>query len=84
MLRERTFKPGDVANETGVYLVSHDRHRLPHEVIVLRGERFPRCANCSEAVIFELFYAAPFLSSSYKEVLPALDDEANAHSALSS
>jgi len=76
MPSERTFKPGDVAKETGVYLVSHDGHRLPHEVIVLRGEQFPRCAKCSEAVIFELFHAAPFLCSSYKEVLPALDDEA--------
>jgi len=72
----RTFKPGDIAIETGVYRVAHAQHRLPHEVVVLRGDRFPKCAKCSEAVSFELFYSAPFLFSVYKEVLPVLDDDA--------
>jgi hypothetical protein len=71
----KTFKPGDVAVETGVYRVSHAQHRLPHEVVVLRGDRFPRCAKCTGAVNFELFYSAPFVVSSYKHALPVLDDD---------
>ncbi len=75
MQLSKTFKPGDVAVETGVYRVSHAQHRLPHEVVILRGDRFPRCAKCTGAVIFELFYSAPFVVSSYKNVLPVLDDD---------
>ena len=72
----KTFKPGDVAIETGVYRVSHTQHRLPHEAVILRGDRFPRCAKCTGAVSFALFYSAPFVVSTYKNALPVLDDDA--------
>jgi hypothetical protein len=72
---DKVLKPGDVAVETGVYRVSHAQHRLPHEVVVLRGDRFPRCAKCIGDVSFELFYSAPFVVSSYKKFLPVLDDD---------
>jgi uncharacterized membrane protein len=72
----KTFKPADIAVESGVYRVVHAQHRLPHEVVVLRGDRFPRCAKCTGAVSFELFYAAPFVVSTYKNALPVLDYDA--------
>jgi len=49
-----TFATDAVAPRTGVYRVIHDAHRLPHEVVILKGERFPRCGRCSEAVRFTL------------------------------
>ena len=79
-MRLPTFKAGEIAIETGVYRVSHDQHRLPHEVVVLRGEQFPKCAKCSDAVYFELFYAAPLLHSTFKELLPVIDEDASEHS----
>lgn len=32
----------------------HSQHRLPHEVTLLKGESFPPCAKCKNAVQFEL------------------------------
>ncbi len=72
----KTFGPADIAVESGVYRVAHTQHRLPHEVVVLRGDRFPRCAKCNGAVSFELFYSAPFVVSTYKNALPVLDYDA--------
>jgi hypothetical protein len=43
-----------MAPVTGVYKVTHAGHRLPHEVLILKNERFPRCAKCSYAVAFTL------------------------------
>ncbi len=73
------FQTGALAPETGIYRVVHVSHRLPHEVVVLKGERFPRCAKCDDAVLFDLVHAAPDL---YQHTphrvyeLPVLDDEA--------
>jgi methylthioribose-1-phosphate isomerase len=39
--------------------VFHDKHRLPHEVTLLKDETFPRCSQCGAAVEFELIRAAP-------------------------
>jgi len=72
---DEQFKPGDSCLETGIYRVFHDQHRLPHEVVVLRGDSFPRCAKCTEGVSFVLFYSAPMLLSSFKDVLPVIDDD---------
>jgi hypothetical protein len=44
--------------QSGIYRVRHSKHRLPHEVTLLRDERFPRCAKCDSAVVFELVKAA--------------------------
>jgi hypothetical protein len=73
------FQTGALAPETGIYRVVHVSHRLPHEVVILKGERFPRCAKCNHAVLFDLVHAAPDL---YQHIpyrvyeLPVLDDEA--------
>jgi hypothetical protein len=55
------LKTGDIVPETGIYLVVHASHRLPHEVVILAGERFPRCCRCSESVLFSLLHSAPDL-----------------------
>jgi len=49
-----SFRAGSVAPSSGVYLVRHYQHRLPHEVTVLKGESLPRCNKCGEQVVFEL------------------------------
>jgi hypothetical protein len=39
---------------SGVYRVTHDEHRLMHEVTLLASERFPLCKQCKRQVRFEL------------------------------
>jgi hypothetical protein len=79
-----SFQTGAPVPETGIYRVVHVSHRLPHEVVILKGERFPRCAKCDGAVLFDLVHAAPDL---YQHTphrvyeLPVLDDEAEARQA---
>jgi hypothetical protein len=54
----RTFETGEIAPETGIYLVVHSAHRLPHEVVVIKEQRFPKCQKCGDAVLFELLHTA--------------------------
>ena len=61
---EGRFTTGCIAPETGIYRVVHAGHRLPHEVIILRGQVFPKCSKCSGSVLFELAHAAPDLFQS--------------------
>ncbi len=75
-----TFKTGEKISESGVYKVIHQQHRLPHEVTLLKGETFPRCAKCGDRVEFELVHAAPYQRSGTNFqvqlfALPDLDDE---------
>ena len=51
------FKTGTVIPDSGIYRVLHSAHRLPHEVSLLEGERFPKCQKCAEAVTFKLIRA---------------------------
>jgi len=53
MLRGQ-FKTGTVIPKNGIYRVTHSAHRLPHEVTLLKGEKFPKCQKCSDAVAFKL------------------------------
>jgi hypothetical protein len=48
------YKSGDEAPESGVYTVTHDRHRPNHVATVFKGERFPACAQCGSLVRFTL------------------------------
>lgn len=61
---EEIFRTGELAPETGIYRVVHTGHRLPHEVVILKGQRFPRCSKCTSSVLFELAHAAPDLFQS--------------------
>jgi hypothetical protein len=59
---EDVFRPGDLVSESGVYAVVHDQHRQRHYATVLKGERFPLCARCGEAVRFMLMRPATPIS----------------------
>jgi hypothetical protein len=45
---------GDKILESGIYRVYHRKHRLPHEVTLLRDQLFPKCVKCEDSVYFEL------------------------------
>lgn len=62
------YKPGNTVPESGIYLVTHRRHRPRHQSLLLKGQRFPRCRTCGEAVRFQPFQVA---SSFQKEVRPS-------------
>src|SRR5258708_19615265 len=48
------FKSGKKVSSSGIYRVSHRRHRLPHEVTLVAGDVFPPCARCGDQVRFTL------------------------------
>jgi DNA-binding response OmpR family regulator len=50
----RMFNSGDLVPKNGLYAVTHSSHRLPQEVALLRGQRFPGCSHCSAAVGFQV------------------------------
>jgi hypothetical protein len=51
------FRTDGIVPQSGIYKVRHRKHRLPHEVSLFRDQRFPRCAQCQNAVVFELVRA---------------------------
>lgn len=75
----RQFRCGEKIPEGGIYRVVHDTHRLAHEVTLLCGQLFPKCAKCEDLVYFELVRSVPdtaldgFKVALY--VLPVADDE---------
>lgn len=62
---------------TGIYRVIHAEHRLPHEVILFKEEKFPRCSKCQDRVRFELVYPAEeiYADSSFRVVVHELPGE---------
>jgi hypothetical protein len=77
----QAFETGAIVPETGIYRAVHTAHRLPHEVVILKGEHFPRCSRCADAVLFDLIHAAPDLYSHHVQriyELPVLDEESAA------
>jgi hypothetical protein len=59
----KKIKVGDEVPESGIYRVIHRQHRVPHEVTLLQGEKFPPCDLCDDAVVFKLLRLAPQLAS---------------------
>lgn len=53
------YGTGQAIPKSGIYTVFHAQHRLPHEVTLLEGETFPRCAKCGNLVEFVLDQSAP-------------------------
>jgi len=51
---KKAFAPGEEITESGIYRASHNAHRLMHDVTLLRGQKFPRCKECGDAIRFEL------------------------------
>jgi hypothetical protein len=58
-MSDDVFQPTNEILESGVYQVQHYRHRLYHEVTILRGDTFPLCSECGNNVRFRLVKAAP-------------------------
>jgi len=52
------YETGTVVPVTGIYRVVHSAHRLPHEAVIIQGQRFPKCQKCAHAVLFELMHPA--------------------------
>lgn len=80
--KKHALRTGEPITASGIYRVVHREHRLPHEVTLLRGEEFPKCSRCLDAVIFELVRAVTFTEESLEYQpqirlyeLPALDDD---------
>jgi hypothetical protein len=48
---------GSRVSRTGVYRITHRGHRQPHEATLRKGETFPRCSLCGDAVMFEFIEA---------------------------
>ena len=49
----KRYKSGQVVPRDGIYRVTHQKHRLPHESVLTRGMRFPACKVCGDKVRFE-------------------------------
>ncbi len=74
------FHTEEIVRQSGIYKVRHKKHRLPHEVTLLRDQYFPRCAQCDTAVIFELVRAVmdeaeTGTSQIHLYELPAIEDD---------
>lgn len=77
---ETRFATGTVIPESGIYQAIHRAHRLPHEVILFAGEKFPRCAKCRDEVTFKLVYPAKEVRADHRSrvvlnELPELEDD---------
>lgn len=77
------FRTGERITRSGIYKVIHRKHRLPHEVTLLRDQFFPRCAKCQDQVEFELVRGVElpereneFSARIHLYELPVLDDAA--------
>jgi hypothetical protein len=82
LVKRPRFHTEEVVRQSGIYEVRHKKHRLPHEVTLLRDQYFPRCAKCDTAVVFELVRAvideseySTFSSRIRLYELPALEDD---------
>lgn len=56
-LLQLTFQSQERVPASGVYRVAHGEHRLPSEVTLLQGNRFPRCSACAADVRFRFLRA---------------------------
>lgn len=73
------YRTGERIPETGIYRVTHNQHRLSHQVVMFMGQAFPRCSKCADAVFFELAYAAPDLFQSSFNPVYELPEELEAN-----
>src|SRR5579864_1074662 len=48
------FATGATVPASGIYVVEHAPHRLAVEVGLFKGEIFPKCGRCPEAVHFRM------------------------------
>ena len=74
----RLYKSGDRVPVGGIYEVSHTEHRVPHEVTLLKGQKFPPCACCGNHVRFKVIRKVNALNERRERiilnVLPVMED----------
>jgi hypothetical protein len=53
------YEPGEIVPQSGIYTITHDPQHadMPHEVMAIKGRRFPTCRHC-KGITFELAHAA--------------------------
>ena len=72
------YETGTVIPVTGIYRVVHSAHRLPHEALIIQGQRFPKCQKCGDVVFFELIHSAGDLFSHITHSIceiPVIDED---------
>lgn len=61
-LSHTSFKPGEIAQASGIYHIQHSQdHRQSHEVVFAMNDRFPACEICEDDVRYTLMRAAPLV-----------------------
>jgi hypothetical protein len=73
------YLSGQKVPARGIYEVRHRKHRLPHEVTLLRDQRFPSCEQCGTAVQFKVVRLVDALDARREKIvlnmLPVMDDD---------
>jgi hypothetical protein len=73
------YLSGQKVPASGIYEVRHNKHRLPHEVTLLRDQQFPRCERCGTAVQFRVVRLVDALDERREKIvlnmLPVMDDD---------
>ena len=59
--KSHTFKAGEVAPSTGIYLARHKRHTGDQDRIIRANQLFPCCEVCGDSVKYELIRTAPYI-----------------------
>jgi hypothetical protein len=76
------YLSGQKVPSSGIYQVRHKKHRLPHQVTLLRDQQFPPCARCGNAVQFKVIRLVDALDERRGKiilnVLPVIDDDQRA------
>lgn len=54
VMKDKSYKPGQVIPVSGVYRVEHPSHGLMHEATLIEQSPFPKCRQCADAVRFRL------------------------------
>lgn len=68
----RAFKPGQTVPISGLYTVVHQDHRAQHEVLAIRGDEFPGCRVCKDAVRFYVSQVVPHITHDFDLTGPHL------------
>lgn len=69
---DERYAAGAAVPHTGIYRVYHYAHRLPHAVMILRGNVFPACNCCGDKVEFAALLDAELADRDY-DFLPLAD-----------
>jgi hypothetical protein len=73
------YLSGQKVPASGIYEIRHKKHRLPHEVILLKDQQFPPCEQCGTAVQFKVVRLVDGFDERRGKivlnVLPVVDDD---------